>query len=65
MALPALPANGAPTKKKIKAKHGRHERQPEFPANAPDSKACATAALSPAACLDELMRRGVHFRKAD
>jgi hypothetical protein len=61
----ALSATGAPANKKKKAKHARHERQPEFPANAPDSKACATAALSPSGCLEELTRRGVHFRKAE
>jgi hypothetical protein len=58
----ALSASGSPSRKK-KTKH--RERQPEFPTDASASRACSTAALSPQGCLDELVRRGVRFRKAD
>lgn len=46
-------------------KRVRQGRQPEFPNDASASRACATAALSPQACLGELERRGVHFHKAE
>jgi hypothetical protein len=64
-ALAAVLAVGLAGAATTKKKRVRHDRPPAFPSDAGASRACAIAALAPNECLEELGRRGVHFRKSE